>query len=103
MSEGLRIETAQNTPSGATAAPGRAPREPRERGTSRPLVFGMSRSTTALLAIVMALIFTLQVLALSQGQSGAARWLTIAIAGGSGVLALLYFVVAIRGPNQDDD
>lgn len=100
MSEGLRIETAQNTPSSATTSGAGAPRE---RGTSRPLVFGMSRSTTALLAIVMALIFTLQVLALSQGQNGAARWLTVAIAGGSGVLALLYFVVAIRGPNQDDD
>lgn len=103
--EGLKIETTDNKPDDRPARAARTA-EPRRAGAaSRPMVFGMSKSTTAILAIVMALIFTLQVLALSQGQgqTDAARWLTVAIAAGSGVLALLYFVVSISGRRRDDD
>lgn len=102
--EGLQIPTTDNKPDDRPARAPRADADRRPAAPSRPMVFGMSKSTTAILAIVMALIFTLQVLALSQGQgqTEGARWLTVAIAAGSGVLALLYFVVSIGGRRRDD-
>lgn len=114
MSEGIRVETAHNTPGDAktlrietTPEPTRTRRRSSgsdaggSTGSSRPMVFDMNKSTTAILAIVMGLVFTLQVLALSQGaQEGNARLLTIAIAAGSGVLALLYFVISITRTNR---
>lgn len=106
MNDGIRVETVHNTPQG-DAKPLRievtadSPAV-KQRGGSRPMVFGMRKSTTAILAILMAVIFTLQVLALSGGQEGAGRLLTILIAAGSGVLALLYFVVSITRTDHRD-
>jgi hypothetical protein len=107
MGDGIRVETVHNTQQG-DAKPLRidvtadSPALKRRGGGSRPMVFGMRKSTTAILAILMAVIFTLQVLALSGGQEGAARLLTILIAAGSGVLALLYFVVSITRTTPRD-
>jgi hypothetical protein len=106
MAEEIRVETVHNTPQDDGKTTLRLETTPLETRPvrSRPMVFGMRKSTTAILAILMALIFTLQVLALSQGQEGTGRMLTIAIAAGSGVLALLYFVISItdtRARNAD--
>ena len=108
MSDGIRVETVHNTPGDApkglrieTTTKEAPPR--RQGGRSRPMVFSMGKGSTALLAVLMALVFTLQVISLSQVQDGAGRMLTIALAAGSGVLALLYFVISITDTNNRDE
>jgi hypothetical protein len=106
MNDQVRVETVHNTPGDGPklrieTTTKEAP--PRRSVRSRPMVFTMSKATTALLAVLMALVFTLQVISLSQGADGGGRFLTIALAAGSGVLALLYFVISITDTRNQDE